>query len=680
MQGRDRRRRLSLEERVELYRRAGGICQRCGTELGANWHGAHLVAYANGGATSLANEEAWCPPCNLGLGPKDAVPLRPVELRAWQEKALPAILRQLHDEGIATLHAAPGAGKTIFAAEVFRALDAARYAERLVVVVPSVALVLQWKDALGALGIHLDDRPRDGIFELPGTAGAVVTYQSLPSTAPGHRTRLDRAPTLVVLDEVHHVGEQKAWGRAVRIMVGDAAEDAIYPVAVLNMTGTLFRSSGQKRISTVRYRQLSTEDGAKYEAIADFSIPTSQLIGTALRPPDLYVFGAQAELVDLRTEQVFAADIADLDREHRRAVIAEQFESRSWVEGFAREAVRMLANQQAAIGSDEPLKLLYVASSQKAARRAADALNTVTQDDFARLVVSDEPNALKVLRQAARDRRSCGIVAVRMVTEGFDCPAVSTIAYASNVVAELFVAQMMARAMRITDTERKIGMILPAQILVPDHAELRRAFASALVNRMHILDVDDTAKGPAQGPGSDGLSEPLLPRFELLHLSGPDFRLATVLGESDGDVLAAEYDEWKRALSPLGVPETYVPRVATAARRVRRFPKLYEVAAPPAPEAVKSASVNPRDLNTAHRDRLRRLSGWMQRHVDHDSRYETIGVFQGQANDAAGIPPRGRDSAPADQLATAAAWMTARIFEHCERHDEQPPAWIEQQP
>lgn len=37
-------------------------------------------------------------------------------------------------------------------------------------------------------------------------------------------------------------------------------------------------------------------------------------------------------------------------------------------------------------------------------------------------------------------------------------------------------------------------------------------------------------------------------------------------------VSLAEYERWKQALTRLGVPERYVSRVATAARRVRVRP------------------------------------------------------------------------------------------------------------
>jgi hypothetical protein len=484
---------------------------------------------------------------------------------------------------------------------------------------------------------------------------------------------MERTPTLVVLDEVHHVGDRAAWGRAVHTMVGDVAQGEVHPVAVLNMTGTLFRSSGRLRISTVRYNHTAEADGVStYEAVADASVRTSDLIGVHLRPPDLYVYGAKAELVDLHTEQVISGDIADLDRENRSRVIRlAATESLPWIEGFAKAALERLATQQAHI-PDEPLKLLYVAANQRAARRAADAINRVANDDFARLVVSDEPGALRELRRAARERRSCAIVAVRMVTEGFDCPAVSTIAYASDWVAELFVAQMMARAMRITEAERRVGQVLPANILIPDHAELRQAFISALLNRMHVLEVKEEEPPPER----DGIRvEPRLPRFVLGEVSDLEFRLAHVLGEPDGDVSPQEYEEWRQALEGVHLSPAFVPRVAVASRKVRHFPRIYD---PPRSAVVEVAPANPRDLNKLHRERADQLAGWIYQHLNHDGRFRDIADFQMRANDAAGIPLRGRPHATTDQMARCVAWMAQRVREHCDRHNESPPEWLDQ--
>jgi hypothetical protein len=67
--GRDRRRRLSVEERQALYARANGLCEDCGAELGADWHGAHMTAWIRGGATQSGTVRAQCPGCNLRFGP-----------------------------------------------------------------------------------------------------------------------------------------------------------------------------------------------------------------------------------------------------------------------------------------------------------------------------------------------------------------------------------------------------------------------------------------------------------------------------------------------------------------------------------------------------------------------------------------------------------------------------------
>ena len=76
---RDHRRRLSVSEARILFERAGGRCQKCGEDLATDWHQAHLLAWRNGGATTLDKMEAWCPSCNLRLGPDDAT-VPPLEL------------------------------------------------------------------------------------------------------------------------------------------------------------------------------------------------------------------------------------------------------------------------------------------------------------------------------------------------------------------------------------------------------------------------------------------------------------------------------------------------------------------------------------------------------------------------------------------------------------------------
>jgi superfamily II DNA or RNA helicase len=645
--------------------------------LGVEWQQAHLVAHTNGGATSLGQMQAWCRECNLAQGSQDAADAALPTPRQWQAQALDVVTERLWQVGTATVHAAPGAGKTYLAGLVFRRLARAGLVERMVVVVPNRALQRQWAEALGSLEIHLDWAPRDGFLEHPETAGAVVTYQSLPTTATGHVQQMS-VSTLLVLDEVHHVGEHRAWGHAVSRLVGPAGSDqGIHPAGVLNMTGTLFRSSGGSRIGSVRYDRVLDGGVEKYQAVADFSVTASALIGIELRPPDLYAYGGHVQLVDVRAETVVAGDIADLEQGAQVATaIREGFMKRALVHEFAKEALKLLSQQLKTIDDREPLKLLWVAENQKAARLAAEEIDKAAGRPFARLVISDEPGALETLRMAAREPRSCAIVAVRMVTEGFDCPQVSVIAYASATTAVLFLAQTMARAMRITRVEREDHKLLPAQVLIPDNESLRRAFAEALVGHFHILDVPDDADPTDDGRrGGDGEAI-RIPRYELADMSSFDLRSATVLGEEDGTVPAAELQEALALCLDLSIPEVYAPRVAVAGRRLGPRLPLYTKQSPPAVTPLQARPADPRTLNIARRKRVSAIAQWMTHHVDHDPDCSSIAVFQGKANSAAGIPSGGRDQATPEQMAQCELWMIARVREHCAAHGCALPAAV----
>lgn len=682
-QGRAARRRLSVTERRELYTRAAGHCQRCGGVLPVDWHASHLVAWTNGGGTNVDQMEAWCADCNLGLGATDAMKPSAVELRIWQEQALPIILRRLFEDGYATLHAAPGAGKTIFAGAAFEQLQARGLVERLVVVVPNRALVQQWSDVLGnALRLHLDPDPRDGCFEHPQTKGSVITYQRLSerTCAAANCTRAQQHPTFVVFDEVHHVGEHGSWGRGVERFVGsiqrDGDGDTQLNALVLNMTGTLFRSSGDRRIGTVPYRPVDVDGETKWEAQADYSVRTVDLIGSQLRPVDLYVYGSTIEVVDLQEEKVITSGVADLEARVRSTALKGMLSDKEWIRAFAGHAVGLLQQRAEAIEHKEPLKLLFVADDQKSARRAADAINEIARADFARLVISDEPNALRTLRQAAREPNPLAIVAVQMVTEGFDCPQIATIAYATRTATEMFIAQMVARAMRLTSAERSFQRILPAAVLIPDRPDLRRAFVTAMIGFMHLLDDVEPSFTEARMVRDGDVREPRLPVFHFVSADSPALDTVMLPAEHE-EVSVSELDQIVAQLRNLNVPEVYAPRVAVVARRHAPNTVLRHYESPKDEVVVvtDARDANPKQINKIWRERLKIGASWAAVNMTDHPQFRNVGQFQSAANAAAGIPYQGRDHATADELRVAYGWMQARVREYCRGRGLEPPEW-----
>src|SRR5829696_5185488 len=98
---------------------------------------------------------------------------RTVTLRPWQKAALERLAASTSPDFLAV--ATPGAGKTTFALTAARHALAADPTLRLVVVVPTAHLKVQWALAASSFDMHLDWRwsAADGV--LPPDMHGVVT-------------------------------------------------------------------------------------------------------------------------------------------------------------------------------------------------------------------------------------------------------------------------------------------------------------------------------------------------------------------------------------------------------------------------------------------------------------------------------------------------------------------------
>ena len=130
--------------------------------------------------------------------------------------------------------ATPGAGKTTFALTAAVQHLATHPARRVVVVAPTRHLTYQWAQAAARLDLHLEPRwsARDG--RVPADMhGIVVTYQQ--AAMQPHALRALAGDAFVILDEVHHAGDDRAWGAGIREAFTRAARR-------LALSGTPFRS------------------------------------------------------------------------------------------------------------------------------------------------------------------------------------------------------------------------------------------------------------------------------------------------------------------------------------------------------------------------------------------------------------------------------------------------------
>jgi superfamily II DNA or RNA helicase len=159
------------------------------------------------------------------------------KLRAWQEEALTAYLASAADGRRDFLAVAtPGAGKTTYALRVATELLGQGVITEVTVVAPTEHLKHQWADAAARVGLHLNPAFANSVaVQSREYGGVALTFAQVASRPDLHRRRTEAAKTLVILDEIHHGGDAKSWGDAIR----EAFEPATRRLA---LTGTPFRS------------------------------------------------------------------------------------------------------------------------------------------------------------------------------------------------------------------------------------------------------------------------------------------------------------------------------------------------------------------------------------------------------------------------------------------------------
>ena len=178
---------------------------------------------------------------------------RRIRLRAWQQAALEALQNSKQRDFLAV--ATPGAGKTTFALVAARRALASRVARRLIVVVPTQHLKLQWALAAEELALHIDPEWSTRYGGLPSDVhGVAVTYQQVAASPSALRPLVGRA--FVILDEVHHAADTRSWGDGIREAFKESPQR-------LCLSGTPFRSD-QSAIPFVRYQGDEAEADFEY--------------------------------------------------------------------------------------------------------------------------------------------------------------------------------------------------------------------------------------------------------------------------------------------------------------------------------------------------------------------------------------------------------------------------------
>jgi len=415
-----------------------------------------------------------------------------VHLRAWQRSAFDKFAASEQTDFLAV--ATPGAGKTTFALACAR-WALAQHRRRLIVVAPTTHLKTQWVRAAHSMGLQLDHNwsPNDGIAS--DVHGIVTTYQqvAMPATAKKLRGIADDA--FVILDELHHAGDERAWGDGVRTAFELAARR-------LSLSGTPFRSDTAS-IPFVRYEQ--TGEGGQAEADFTYGYADGLRDGGVVRPVYFPRFDGLMEWSAPDGSIVSASFHDDLDRtgsSHRlRSALSLEGDWLAVVIGQAHERLMKIRELHPDAGA------LAICMDQDHARDIARFIRTRFSVD-AEVVVSDDPTASAKIAAFGRSDRPW-LVAVRMVSEGVDIPRLRVGVYASTVVTELFFRQAVGRLVRwISGLPNQ-----KAYVYLPDDPRLRSHAFQIAEARRHVL------RPPASKDDDDGFTREAIERAALQELN-----------------------------------------------------------------------------------------------------------------------------------------------------------------
>jgi superfamily II DNA or RNA helicase len=404
---------------------------------------------------------------------------RRVRLRPWQKRALD-LLAASSDPDFLTV-ATPGAGKTTFAlcAAVHDLATAAQHDDpgrRLVVVAPTSHLKLQWADAAARFGLHLEPRWVPSGGRLPADVhGIVTTYQQVASNPDAMRPLAARA--LTILDEIHHAGDDRAWGDAVR----RAFEVSPRRLA---LSGTPFRSD-TRAIPFVRY--------VIDEAVPDFEYGYADALadGRVVRPVYFPRINGFMEWV----APDGTSNSASFDDALDRVAGAQRLRTALSLDGEWLPTVLLQANDKLnTIRRVQPdAGGLVIAADQDHAQGVADILR-YRCGVRATVAISDDPlSSSRIARFAAA--ADPWIVAVRMVSEGVDIPRLRVGVYATTTTTDLFFRQAVGRFVRWTRGVPR----QKAYLFIPDDPRLRTWATQIADARRHSLRKETK---PDDGEGS----------------------------------------------------------------------------------------------------------------------------------------------------------------------------------
>lgn len=533
------------------------------------------------------------------MQPEEGCPVTERQLLRWQSAAQAGYLSGMKKDHL--LVAVPGAGKTFWAMHTARELLRAGRIHRIAIVAPTTHVKRQWSKTAHEVGLNIESDYRNSDGAWPADAdGVSMTYSQMFEQHSLHRRNIARRPTLVILDEVHHLQSAASWGQAAL----EAFDMAAYR---MHLSGTPWNKDGYIPWITYDENEL---------AVADFSYSYQESLTDGVNCDVFFPkLGGRAEWeFDGKIHShTFEEKLTGSDQARLLTTILDVAQSDFTDLAFQQAdaeltTIRQMPSQSRAGG-------LIIAKDINHAYAIADALF----GNRSCVVTSDDPYSGRRIQEFAKSTERW-LISVRQVSEGVDIPRLRVLIYATNITERLFFRQAVGRVIR--------GPEPPAAVFLPADPRLLKHAAEIREERLEAL----RKHNPPQSGDGERQPSTFLPR------SGETFPDGVI--HAEGDVITqAELERAAAALRAEGSTPT-MEWTTIVAKVLRR-----QAHATPSPSQAPPAADSP--LQTERKEASRRI----QNSLVNSYCYRTGASFaaiNAQLNEAVGI--RELRQATEDQL------------------------------
>lgn len=406
----------------------------------------HVVPVSRGGMTVVENCQLLTPAANRTKSNNYHEP------REWQSRFYECWSQRDSSQPF-LLVAVPGGGKTVAALTVAAEWKRAGSDRRIIIVAPSKNLKEQWRtEAVKLFGIELQADEFGTNFKT-GFHGAALTYQFVAQNALVLRRLVHDHPTMVIFDEMHHCGDDAAFGSGVVDAFSFAKER-------LMLSGTPWRTQGNK-IPFVRY----DSDG---ESLSDFTYWYKEALSDdVLRWLVFSTENGEVTYDDTGTTEHLTPDTPEEDAKRLLGKLLAN------TGDFTRNIIRKAHDKLTECRRQFPRAAAMAACmSVDHAKKVCSLIREETGCEPC-LIVSDESEATHSVREFDRGDQQW-LVSVKMVSEGTDIKRLQVLCYLTNYTTDLFFRQLVGRVSRVRRSEglddREAYVFMPADQRLIDMA------------------------------------------------------------------------------------------------------------------------------------------------------------------------------------------------------------------